>query len=164
MNLISTVELEGKKVTFTWIPTDSIDSYSPISQAYGICLNNQNEVLICHEPGREHWGLPGGGLELGETAAEALRREFMEEVDTEIDNIQPLGVQKVEESGKTYYQSRFFCRAKNLLPQTLDPDTGLIYERKFIPLADLNNYLKWGRIGDAIIALAFDVLRQEAVM
>lgn len=151
MSIVSKVKLEGKKVTFTWIPTDHPDNYSPITQVYGVCLNDQGQVLICHEPGREGWGLPGGGLEVGETLVEALQREFMEEVDAEIEEIKPIGIQRVEESGKTYYQSRFFCRVKKLLPQTPDPDTGLIYERKFVPLSNLNDYLKWGLIGDAII-------------
>lgn len=152
MNIISEVELDGKRVTFSWIPTNDIQNYSPITQVYGVCLNEQNEVLICHEPGREGWGLPGGGPEIGETPIEALQREFIEEVDTAIKDIKPIGIQKVEESGKTYYQSRFCCRLKKLLPQTLDPDTGLLYERKFIPLVKLNDYLKWGAIGDDIVA------------
>jgi len=34
----------------------------------------------------------GGGIEFGETAAEALRREFMEELGVTLEDAQPLGV------------------------------------------------------------------------
>lgn len=34
----------------------------------------------------------GGGIEFGETAAEALRREFMEELGVTLENAEPLGV------------------------------------------------------------------------
>ncbi|MFW6457599.1 MAG: NUDIX hydrolase [Planctomycetota bacterium] len=35
---------------------------------------------------------PGGGIEFGETSAEAVRREIREEMDIEIENVRKLGV------------------------------------------------------------------------
>jgi predicted kinase len=59
--------------------------------------------------------------------------------------------------GEVFYQVRYFCKIKELLPQTLDPDTGLLYERKFVPLAKLNDYLKWGAIADEIVASSIKI-------
>jgi nucleoside triphosphatase len=61
----------------------------------GVVQNEAGEILICQMP-RERgvfpgqWGLPGGGIEEGETAEAALRRELQEEVGLEVDQIQPL--------------------------------------------------------------------------
>jgi len=51
-----------------------------------LILNKEGELLLC----RSHkWfgklGLPGGHIELGETAKEAVRREIKEETGLEID-------------------------------------------------------------------------------
>ncbi|HET9545393.1 MAG TPA: NUDIX domain-containing protein, partial [Gaiellaceae bacterium] len=45
-------------------------------------LRREGRILLCrHEkPGREYWLLPGGGVNLGESLADALQRELTEEV------------------------------------------------------------------------------------
>ena len=56
-------------------------------RVYGILINNQNQVLLSDE---EEYGFrfskfPGGGLEYGEGLIDALKREFVEECEVEID-------------------------------------------------------------------------------
>ena len=63
--------------------------------AVGVIYNDQGEVLLCKKPPRRgvfpgQWGLPGGGIEDGETPEIALRRELDEEVGLEVGDIQPL--------------------------------------------------------------------------
>ncbi|MFP5081904.1 NUDIX domain-containing protein [Pedobacter sp. JCM 36344] len=56
-------------------------------RVYGVLINHDNKVLISDEQsgGRTFSKFPGGGLELGEGLIEALKREFMEECNSEIE-------------------------------------------------------------------------------
>lgn len=56
-------------------------------RVYGLLINEQNQVLLSDEQsgGRIFSKFPGGGLELGEGLADALKREFMEECNAEIE-------------------------------------------------------------------------------
>jgi len=60
--------------------------------AVGAVVVRGNEVLLvkrAHPPNQGLWTLPGGGIELGETAAAAVRRELLEEchIVVEVDRV-----------------------------------------------------------------------------
>lgn len=53
----------------------------------GICIENDKVLMLKHEPGFSmpyFWLPPGGGVEVGETIENALKREFLEETSLEI--------------------------------------------------------------------------------
>jgi len=56
-------------------------------RAYGLLINESNEVLLSDEReyGMDFIKFPGGGVELGEGLIEALKREFVEECNVEIE-------------------------------------------------------------------------------
>ena len=61
----------------------------------GILRNDRGEYLLCRMPKDRgvfpgEWGLPGGGVEPGETLEQALRREIREEVGLELEEVAPL--------------------------------------------------------------------------
>lgn len=166
MNISSSTTYLGQEVIYTWIPANKISRFKPVTQVYGVCLNDQDQVLICRESENTKWGLPGGTIEKNETPVETLKRELQEEVDIQVDRITLIGVQQVNfpknpnsAEGDLFYQARYFCKIKKLLVQTVDPDTGLIYQRRFVPLVGLNQHLKWGKIGDAIVAGAVRIAK-----
>ncbi|MES2061988.1 MAG: NUDIX domain-containing protein [Bacteroidota bacterium] len=58
-------------------------------RVYGLLINDDNEVLISDEQeyGIRFTKFPGGGLEYGEGLIEGLKREFVEECNTEVEVI-----------------------------------------------------------------------------
>ena len=56
-------------------------------RVYGILINENNEVLISdeQESGMRFSKFPGGGLEFGEGLPDGLKREFIEECNTEVE-------------------------------------------------------------------------------
>lgn len=56
-------------------------------RVYGLLINADEEVLISDErhEGRMFSKFPGGGLELGEGLIDALKREFLEECQAEVE-------------------------------------------------------------------------------
>lgn len=56
-------------------------------RVYGLLINADNQLLISDEQsgGRTFSKFPGGGLEYGEGLIDALKREFMEECEAEIE-------------------------------------------------------------------------------
>lgn len=55
-----------------------------------------NRVCLCPPSSkRRYWTIPGGGIDKGETHADATVRESLEEVGILIKNIQPLNYSKV---------------------------------------------------------------------
>lgn len=57
--------------------------FTPVTGVVGILVNPQGEVLLlerARDPGRGKYGLPGGFVDPGETAEDALIREVREEV------------------------------------------------------------------------------------
>lgn len=56
-------------------------------RVYGLLINQDHQLLISdeQEEGQQFSKFPGGGLELGEGLIDALKREFMEECNAEIE-------------------------------------------------------------------------------
>jgi len=56
-------------------------------RVYGLLINQQQEVLLTDEriEGYRLTKFPGGGVEFGEGMTEALKREFIEECNTEVE-------------------------------------------------------------------------------
>ncbi len=56
-------------------------------RVYGILVTENDEVLVCDEliRGQEVTKFPGGGLEFGEGTRDCLKREFLEEMNLQVE-------------------------------------------------------------------------------
>lgn len=70
-------------------------------RVYGIYINENDQVLVSDEfiRGKYYTKFPGGGLELGESTRDCLKREFKEEMDWDI------------EAGKHIYTTDFYQKS-----------------------------------------------------
>lgn len=95
----------------------------------GAAIVRNGKVLLClrgekakNERGK--WETPGGGLEFGETMAETLVREMKEELDINIEVVEPLGVYDhiISGEGQHWVAISFVCNIVKGEPRILEPE------------------------------------------
>ncbi|GGK37401.1 DNA mismatch repair protein MutT [Deinococcus malanensis] len=81
------------------------------ARAVGILFNEQQDVLLMRrrKEGRVYATLPGGGIEEGETPAQACARELLEEVNLEVDVLEE--VLTLENQGNQEHYFRVVWRS-----------------------------------------------------
>ncbi|MCU0445885.1 MAG: NUDIX domain-containing protein [Microscillaceae bacterium] len=85
----------------------SLQNY-PLITVGALIFNPQNEVLLIRtHKWHDKYGLPGGKIELGETAEQALSRELKEETNLDIFQIEFLLWQEVVYSPEFYKPMHF---------------------------------------------------------
>ncbi len=162
-----TIDWRGKRFVIEWIKTDSLHEMTPITQVYGVCFNDKEEILIARKVKDKNWIIPGGSPESKETIEETLKREMIEEADIAVKNIKLVGAQKVyleNDPNGYYYQVRCLCQVNEIFPQTPDPDGGEDWKRKFVPKDKITKYVKWGVTGDAMFKDAIQIWNDNFAM
>ncbi len=65
-------------------------------------MNKNKEILLQHRTDNSLWGVPGGSVELDETAFDALKREVKEETDLHIITAEPMALYSGPDQKFTY--------------------------------------------------------------
>jgi 8-oxo-dGTP pyrophosphatase MutT (NUDIX family) len=149
-------ELNSTRIFGEWYdlqPAEALPDI-PWQQVYALA-DSQGKVAIVHYPEANHKdNLPGGHVEPGESAVQALHRELEEEINAKVLAWKPLGYQKLTEpDGSTVYQLRVYARVEPLGAFENDPG-GNVIGHSFVPLDTLNEYIKYGEVGDILIRSA----------
>ena len=102
----------GRRYRIGWFDPPFRPVLAETTQAVGICFIGDRRIVLVTWHG-EHWSLPGGGPEPGETLEQALAREVREEACARVVTCRYIGCQRVAEldgDRLTYYQTRFWAR------------------------------------------------------
>ena len=108
---VHTWKHEGRSTTFTWVGDNP--GIVP-ARVYALAFTDQGEILLVgtgpeEDPGL--WWLPGGGVEEGESAEQALLRELDEEAGAAVEDSEFLGYQRVDDpiEGRSHI-GMYWCR------------------------------------------------------
>ena len=133
---------------FTWVKGE-VPSDLKVTQVYGIVFSDDGRILLMLD--EESFKLTGGHPLDNESYEETLKREFIEELNIEIDNLEYLGYLKVEENGNTYAQVRLIGKIKKVNENRPDTDSGKLYTRILISQDRVKSCLKYGDAGDKML-------------
>jgi 8-oxo-dGTP diphosphatase len=100
-------------------------TYSVISAKFG-----EKWIFVRHHR-RKTWEIPGGHIEIGETPAEAARRELMEETGAVDFDLKCISTYSVKKNGETGYGRLYFADVYEL--GTI-PDRSEIAEITFLDM------------------------------
>ena len=134
-----------------------------VKQVYGLIFTTDGRMLIRIEcvNGKRNYTLAGGRPEVYDKDRVAtLRRELIEEVNTEIeDEVIMVGYQEIdEENGKpAYAQVRMTAIIKNIGEKLPDPDTGDTYDRLLTTPEKAIKLINWGEVGEKQIMRAKEI-------
>jgi mutator protein MutT len=107
-----------------------------------IVVNEAGEILLQRRTDSGQWGVPGGAVELGESALEALGRELEEETSLTVLDAEPMALYSGQKQAFSYpngdkiqcYAIAFIIRRWSGSPRP-DGDEG--FELRFFPLSEL---------------------------
>lgn len=134
-----------------------------VTQVYGFCVDHLSadaNVLLLDDGG--NLTLPGGKPEVADANwVETLRREAMEEASILLAVPRLLGYLRVSQPGREpFAQIRYMAQVQELRQPAVDPATGRLYRREWVPIERVAGLLNWGAHGHAQVATLLQHLRQ----
>lgn len=146
---------------YNWIK-ENVPQNLLIKQIYGIAFSNGGNILLRVEDNK--YKLTGGKPEKHDKDFEkTLKREYMEELNIELEDIHYLGYLLVEEdNNEKYAQVRMIAKIKNIGKSKPDIDNGKTYKRFMANIKNVKNYLKYPDLaGNQLIDDAITMAKEK---
>lgn len=126
---------------YNWIK-DKVPPKLVVKQVYGIVFSDDGKIILRVD--NHKYKLTGGHPEEKDNSFEdTLKREFMEELNIEIEDIFYLGYLLVEEDNNQYAQVRMIAKIKKINDIRPDTDNGKVYQRYVVNQNNAKNYLDY---------------------
>lgn len=128
-------------VKYKWIK-NSIPLNLKVNQVYGIVFSDDGNIVLRIDSNK--YKLTGGKPEDKDiNYSETLKREYLEELNIEIQDIYYLGYLLVEEGKSKYAQVRMIAKIKNIGEVRPDLDNGKKYKRFMCLQINVKKYLNY---------------------
>lgn len=120
----------------------------------GILRKEDSILFVKHKKdGREYYLLPGGGLDYGETFYEALKREFMEEVNLEINPLNMLFISEAISPPKDRHIVNIFFEVEYVGGEIIISEEERIVGVEYLPIKELDKYTIFPNIKKELVNL-----------
>lgn len=147
-------------IRYTWIK-----KYVPknllVKQVYGVAFSNDGKILLRIDNNK--YKLTGGKPESSDNNfCDTLKREYLEELNIELEDIHYLGYLLVEEEKEKYAQVRMIAKIKNIGNIKPDKDNGKVYRRFMSKQTNTKKYLNYQDLaGNQLIDDAIEKANQK---
>ena len=126
--------------------------------AVSALIFDKQRILLTHRRDIDWWNLPGGGMELGETVEEAVKREVLEETGLEVEIEQLVGVYSKPQKHEVVLT--FLCRkVGGVLTETEESRECCYFAPNDLPINTLPKHRQ--RIQDALLGQERAILRNQ---
>lgn len=103
--------------------------------ARGLVFDENNKIAVFNKQLKNEFKLPGGGIDDGEEPEEAFKRECLEELGCEVQNISQLGIIEENQSQENFRQCSFVfvaqkhgeLKSTNLTQKELDEGSRFVW-------------------------------------
>ena len=146
-------------VKYTWY-NNPVPKDLRVTQVYGIAFSKDSKILLRIEDGK--YELTGGKPEANELYEDTLKREYLEELNVELEECYYLGYLLVEDNKKRYAQVRMIAKIKNIGKNHIDPATNKIYGRELADTFKVKELLNYhGDAGNNMLDAAIKFAKEK---